>query len=143
MNGPMTTALVLAVGLGALGILTASVQQRTLRDLKARRHVPSDEFAYLRGRYRRRMLTAIVLMVVGGLIAGAYLSGMERRADELGEPRAGVQPAADTPKPEMSDDEKRFVRFWGLYWIGVIVLVFLLFGLAITDAWASRRYWMG
>jgi hypothetical protein len=140
VNDPTTLALALAGGLLALGLVTGAWQVRGLRRLAARPLVPSDERAYLRGKYRRRLLTAVILGVVGALIAGAYLSGMERQADALAAPRAA---AADGAKPEITDDERRFVRLWGLYWIGVLVLVFSLVGLALVDVVATRRYWHG
>jgi hypothetical protein len=141
VNDTAAVALVLAVGLVALGAATGYVQVRGLRALAARKHVPSDEYAYFRNRYRRRLLTGAVLVALGGLIGGAYLSGMERRADQLGEPRqqADADPAE---KPQMTDAEKRFVRIWGVYWILVLVLVFVLVGLAVVDALATRRYWL-
>ena len=140
MNDAAAVALVLAVGLVALGAATGYVQVRGLRALAARKHVPSDEHTYFRNRYRRRLLTAAVLVALGGLIGGAYLSGMERRADQLGAPRqADADPAE---KPQMTDAEKRFVRVWGVYWILVLVLVFVLVGLAVIDALATRRYWL-
>lgn len=140
MTDPMTLALVLAVGLIALGGVSAAFQVRGLRRLAARRHVPSDEYAYFRKRYRRRLLTGAILVAVGGLIAGTYLSGMERQADEL-----KPDPAADVAGAEkkMTPEQKQFVRFWGGYWIVVVVLVFVLLVLAVTDAWATRRYWHG
>ena len=145
MNDPTTLALALAVGLIALGLTSGVLQVRGLRRLAARKHVPSDELTYFRSRYRRRLLTGTILVVIGGLIAGSYLSGMERQADELKpEPQpadvADAGPAAE--KPEMTPEQKRFVRFWGAYWIIVVVLVFALLVLAVTDAWATRRYWL-
>ncbi|MFO0848115.1 MAG: hypothetical protein U0871_06110 [Gemmataceae bacterium] len=139
MNDPAALALVMAVGLVVLGLVTGWWQVRGLRRLAARAHVPSDEYAYLRSKHRRRLLTAGILVTVGGLIGGAYLSGMERQADALGEKRAAPD---DGPKPEMTPEQKQFVRQWGLYWIGVIVLVFALVGLAFVDAVATRRYWL-
>jgi hypothetical protein len=141
VNDASAVALALAAGLILLGTATAYVQVRGLRVLAARKHVPSDEHAYFRNRYRRRLLTGAVLVALGGLIGGAYLSGMERRADQLGEPRrqADADPAE---KPQMTDAEKRFVRVWGIYWILVLVLVFVLVGLAVIDALATRRYWL-
>jgi hypothetical protein len=138
---PTTLALVLATALIALGLVTSWYQARGLHGLAARRHVPSDEYAYFRGRYRRRLLTGAILVSIGALIGGAYLSGMERAADRLGEERP---PAADpdTPKPPMTDAEKQFVRFWGVYWILVLILVFALVSLATIDAVATRRYWL-
>lgn len=141
MNDASAVAVVLAVGLVLLGAATGYVQVRGLRALAARKHVPSDEHTYFRSRYRRRLLTGAVLVALGGLIGGAYLSGMERRADQLAEPRpqADADPAE---RPQMTDAERRFVRIWGVYWILVLVLVFVLVGLAVIDALATRRYWL-
>ena len=145
---PTAMAVVLAVALFGLGLATGIRQVLGLRQLAARRHVPSDEFAYLRNRYRRRLLTAGLLLAVGSLIAGAYLSGMEGRADALGEHRPVAEnepPTPETPaaKREMTEPDRQFVRFWGAYWIVVIVLLFTLVGLAMIDAIAARRYWLG
>ena len=141
MNDAAAVALVLAAGLILLGAATGYVQVRGLRALAARKHVPSDEQAYFRNRYRRRLLTGAVLVALGGLIGGTYLSGMERRADQLGEPRQQAD-ADPTDKPKMTDAEKRFLRFWTAYWAVVLVLVFALVGLALVDALATRRYWL-
>lgn len=141
MNNAMAMALALAAGLILLGVTTGAVQVRGRRRLAARRHVPSDELAYLRGRYRRRLLTGALLVAIGGMIGGAYLSGLERRADGLGEPKPGD---ADRPPAQrkMTDDEKQLFRFWSAYWIVVVVLVFALTVLATIDAWSTRRYWL-
>ncbi len=135
----MTLALALAVGLVLLGLLTGGFQIRGLRQLAERKHVPSDEYAYLRSRYRRRLITGAVLVAIGLQIGGAYLSGLERAADALAEPR---EVAENDQKPPMTDDEKQLVRVWVAYWAGVLVLVFVLFGLALTDSLASRRFWL-
>ena len=139
MNDAMTLALLLAIGLILLGLLTGGVQVRGLRRLAERKHVPSDEYAFLRSRYRRRLLTGIVLVAIGGLIGGAYLSGLEKQADALGAPR---EVAENAEKPPMNEDQKQLVRVWVVYWAGVLVLVFVLIGLAVMDSLASRRYWL-
>jgi uncharacterized protein YjeT (DUF2065 family) len=92
-----------------------------------------------------RFVTALVLLVLGGMLAGAYLSGMERRADALAMPRAnteaGVEAAAGAgERPPLNDADKAFLRFWGLYWVAAVSLVFVLIGLACADAWSTRRY---
>lgn len=140
MNQPMTMALALAVGLVLLGGTTAFFQIRGLRRLAARHHVPSDEYAYLRARFRRRLLTAMLLIGIAALLAGAYLSGMESRADQLGEPRP--VPAEGAEKPKMTEEQKQFFRTWAIYWIVVIGLVFVILILALLDAVATRRYWL-
>lgn len=136
---PMALALVLAAGLLLLGGFTGAAQIRGLRRLRELRHLPSDERTYLTGRYRRRLLTAILLGSVGVLIAGAYLSGLEARTDALTD-----QPLPEgQSRPPLTDAQKDQVRTWGLYWGGVIVLLITLIGLAIQDAVATRRYWYG
>ena len=142
MNDASAVALVLAAGLVLLGALTGYYQLRGLRALAARRLVPSDEYGYFRNRYRRRRVPAAVLVTLGGLIGGASVSGMMRRADELGEPRQLAADADPADKPKMTDAEKRFFRFWTVYWALILVLVFLLVGLAMVDALATRRYWL-
>jgi hypothetical protein len=138
VNDAPAVALALAAGLVLLGAATGYYQVRGLIRLAARKHVPSDEYVYYKNRYRRRLLTGAVLITLGGLIGGAYLSGMERRVDEL----KREQPTGDEPGPGMTDDQKQVVRFWGGYWSLVLVLVFALLGLALVDALATRRYWL-
>ena len=139
MNQPMTLALALGFGLGLLGGLTAYLQYRGLRHLASRSHVPSDEYAYLKSRHRRRLLTGCLLCIIGALLAGAYLSGLETKADELGEARPAP---ADGEKPKMTDEQKQLFRIWAIYWIAVIGLVFTILILALIDAVSTRRYWL-
>lgn len=142
MDPATIAALALAIPLVAFGLVSGALQVHGMRRLRERKHVPSDESAYLRGRYRRRLTAAAVMVTIGALIAGAYLSGMERRADAFGGPKPDEPAAADGgPKPT-ADAARQFARFYGLYWIAVIVLAFVLVGLAVSDAWATRRYWM-
>lgn len=141
MTPEAQSGLVLAAVLVLLGGVTGWFQVRGLGRLRARQHVPSDEFAYLRARHRRRLLTAVLLVVVGGMIGGAYLAGLEARVNELGEKKPDPDP--DAPKPQLTDDQKALLRFWGGYWIVVVLLVFGILGLALADALATRRYALG
>jgi len=127
------TGLLLAVVLILLGVGTAARQFKGLRVLAARTHVPSDEHAYLRTQARRRLLIAGMLFLLGVLIGGSFLSGIEAHATAIGERNHGSEP----PTP----DEKRFVQFYGALWIFIIVMVFAVVGFSILDAWAARRYW--
>jgi hypothetical protein len=135
----MVAALALAIPLVLVGLVSGWQQLRGLRRLRERKLVPSDEAAYLRGRHRRRFVVGALLVLIGGLIAGAFVSGMEARADELGEKKPTD---ANGEKKEMTDEEKQFVWRWGAYWAGVMALTFALIGLAMADGLASRRYWL-
>jgi hypothetical protein len=133
---PMAVALLLAVPLMLLGLGSGLVQLRAWKILLHRKHVPSDERQYLRGRYRRRLFAAMLMMLAGALIACAYLSGLEADADAL------AAPNADGTKKEMTPEDRAFLRWYGAYWIGVILLAFVLVTIALADALATRRYWL-
>jgi hypothetical protein len=134
---PSAVAFALAGPLVVLGAVSGYNQVQGLRVLAARKHVPADEYSYLRNRYRRRLLVAGILVLVGGLIAGAYLSGFEREADRIVEARK----VANAAGGDVSDDDKFVLQLWGGYWVVVISLVFVLLALAVVDAWSTRRYW--
>lgn len=142
MNQAAVVALCLAVPLVGLGLASTVWQLRGLRRLAARSHVPSDEQSYLRRRHRLRLANGVILTLIGGMIAGAYLSGMEARADRG---RAAFVPPAgpDVPDgtvPPPTPEEKLFFRFWSSYWIAVLVLASVLIFCAIADAVETRRY---
>jgi uncharacterized membrane protein YgcG len=143
----VVVGLLLAVCLVVFGVGTAARQRRTIERLREEKYLPSDDRAYLRGQVRRRLATSVLLVILGGMIGGAFLSGMEDRATEIGEQRQkGANPADDPGRPadprQPTEEERQFVRFWGGYWIAISILVFVVVCLAIVDFWATRRYWM-
>jgi hypothetical protein len=139
---PTAAALLLAVPLAVLGGVSGYMQVRGMRRLRGRKHVPSDEAAYLRGRHRRRLIAAGLMVVIAGLIAGSYLFGLEAEADALAAPKPG-EPAPPAGEPRaIPAEDKAIVRFYAAYWAGVIVLTCGLMMIAVSDAWATRRYWL-
>src|SRR5436190_23697943 len=114
---PQVVALLLATVLILFGIVSAYFQLHSRRDLNQRTHVPSDESTYLRGRYRRRLLVSVLLILGGGMIGGAYLFGLEATADTL----KPEQDANGVKKP-MTAQDRQFVPLWGGYWITVILI---------------------
>jgi hypothetical protein len=137
VNSPSAVAFLLAGPLVLLGLVSGYFQLKGRTALAARKHVPDDEYSYLRNRYRRRLLVAGILVLAGGLIAGAYLSGFERRIDGIIEAKRAAQENGG----DITDDDRALLRVWGAYWVVVFSLVFVLLGLAVVDAWATRRFW--
>lgn len=136
--------LLLAVVLVALGAGTAYRQSRVRRRLHEERFLPSDDRAYLRGQVVRRHLIAIILVAIGGMIGWYYVSGMDDRMNAIIDRkvvRPDDNPAPAEPKPADQAD-KDFAKYVGMYWIGILVLVFVVACLAVFDFWATRRYWM-
>jgi hypothetical protein len=77
------------------------------------------------------------------MMAGTFLSGIEKQVDELGksqEAKRKQAEAAGLPPPEMTDEERQLVRLWVGLWITILIFVFLTFSVAIVDIWATRRY---
>jgi hypothetical protein len=138
--------LLIAFTLIGLGVGTIDRQRRTARRLREERFLPSDDRAYLRGQVVRRSLVAVVLVAIGGMIGGYYLSGMDNRANQIADRKKGADPADDPgrpPDPNPADEkDKEFAKFLGIYFIAILVLVFVVACLAVLDFGTTRRYWM-
>lgn len=134
----MIFALFFAVVLLLIAYLSIRKQFRNLRRLKAETHVPSDDRKYLTNQAYRRIVTGVLLVGLAGMLSGAYFSGMERRAEDLGDQKRPVD--EEGKKQQMAQEDKDFVRFYAIWWIGILVLIFLVVSLAIVDLWATRRY---
>jgi MFS family permease len=135
-------AYTLAIGLILFGCIAAWFQRRAGKAFAARTLVPSDEQAYFRGRYRRRFITSILIAILGAMIGGAYLTGLEPSIDKLAAKSPDDPPADPNAVKEMTPEQKQLVRTWGAYWIVVSLMVFVVLGFAFTDAMATRRYWL-
>ena len=141
MNQLAVFAFTLSGGLMLFGCIAAWFQIQARKKFSTRVHVPSDEQAYFRGRYRRRLITSILIAVIGALIGGAYLSGLEPNIDKLTN-QTDDPPAEPGVVKELSPEQKQLVRTWGAYWIVVSLLVFVVLGFGFADAMATRKYWL-
>jgi len=130
----MIFALLFAAILLPLALVSIRRQVRTLERLRSHLLMPSDERTYLCRQVYRRFAIGILLLGLSGMLAGTYLSGMEERADQLGQRNRAEDP------PDKAVEARDFARFYSLYWISVLVLLFLVVSLAIVDLWATRRY---
>ncbi|MCS6863853.1 MAG: hypothetical protein RMJ56_03980 [Gemmataceae bacterium] len=130
----MVVGLLLAAALVLVGTWTALRQRQALRRLADEPFVAPADRTYRERQARRRMATSGLLVIIGGLIAGYYFSGMDARMDAI-----PARQEADEPPAEA---DRRFTQFVALYWAGVMGLVFVAMCLAIVDFWATRKYWM-
>jgi hypothetical protein len=138
----VVVGLLLAAGLVLVGVLTALRQRRALRALAEESYVADADRNYRRGQAIRRTITSVLLVAIGGLIAGYYLSGMDARMDAIAKRnQTGAPPQEGEPDPQAESD-KQFTKLVGFYWIGVLLLVFVATCLAVLDFWATRKYWM-
>jgi hypothetical protein len=123
------------------GALAAHRQRRALRELAGEPFLADEDLRYRRGQARRRMATSGLLVLIGGLIAGYYFSGMDARMDAIPErPKPGA-PQEGEPDPQAESD-KQFTKLVALYWSVILGVLFVAVCLAVYDFWATRRYWM-
>jgi hypothetical protein len=76
------------------------------------------------------------MVILAGLLIGSYLLGQERRATEL------IKAERPAPAAATSDEQKRFVNQYSLFWIVFSLVLLGLVWLAFIDLWAIRRYAM-
>lgn len=131
----MIVALIFSGLLVLIAVLSIHRQLGNLKKLRTP-NLPSDEYRYRRNLAYRRLVTGALLLILAGLIAGAFLSGMVRQADEIGN-RVRAE-GEDRPPP--SPEEKEFLRQFVIVWASILVLIFVIISLAVIDMWATRKY---
>lgn len=137
----MVVGLILAAGLILAGAITALRQKRALRAIADEQFLADEDRRYRRGQALRRIATSGILVVIGGMIGGYYLSGMDERMNNIPERNKIGAPQEGEPDPRAEAD-KQFTKLVGFYWIGVLGLVFVAVCFAVFDFWATRKYWM-
>jgi hypothetical protein len=138
----VVVGIILAASLILAGTITALRQQRALRALTAETFLADEDRRYRRGQAMRRTFTSGLLVVIGAMIGGYYLSGMDDRMNAIPERnKIGAPPQEGEPDPQAESD-KQFTKLVGFYWIGVMGLVFVAVCLAVFDFWVTRKYWM-
>jgi hypothetical protein len=133
----MIVAMVFAGFLLLLALFSIRFQIRTLKRLRDESHMASDERSYLRNQAYRRMLTSVLILGLAGMLSGAYLSGLEQRAEEIGQKKPANE---EGEKPPVRQEDKDFLPVYMFYWGTTLFLIFLVVSLAIVDIVATRRY---
>lgn len=136
----MVLGLIFAALLAALGVGTGLRQVNTLKRVRTEPYMPPEDRTYFRRQAVRRLAVSAMLLVVGGMIAFYFLSGMDARMDAIPERnKPGGLAAADDPQ---AGADKEFTKLVGTYWIVVILLLGVVVGIALIDFYATRKYWM-
>lgn len=134
----MIFALIFAAVLLLIAVLSIRKQFDNLRRLRSESHIPSDDRRYLTNQARRRIVMGALLFVLAGMLVGTYFSGLDRRAEKAEAEKLQDKEAGE--KKPMPEDDRAFIRFWGMFVIGLCIVLFLVISLAIVDIAATRRY---
>ena len=129
----MAAAFILSFVLAAIAVVSLRFQVRNWRRLRGE-SLASDDRRYLRGLAQRRTVNAVLLLVLSGMLAGAYLSGGQQELNRIAGLKFQEPPAERTPE----DDE--FVKSWIVYWSVFLVLLFFVVAIAIADYAATSLY---
>jgi hypothetical protein len=129
----MAAAFFLSFVLAAIAAVSLRYQVRNFRRLRTE-SLASDDRRYVRGVARRRTVNAVLLLVLAGMLAGAYLSGGQQELNRIAGLKLQDPPAERTPE----DDE--FVKSWAIYWSVFLVLLFFVVAVAVADYTATSLY---
>jgi hypothetical protein len=131
--------LCFAVVLGLLGVGAGRRQLATLKRVSEEPYMAVEDRHYFLRQARRRLGISALMLIVGGMIAVYYLSGMDARMDAIPERlKQGGQPLPDDPRAR---EDLEFTRFVAIYWAIVIAMLGVVLGIAVVDVWATRKYW--
>ncbi|HTU17521.1 MAG TPA: hypothetical protein VMG10_05610 [Gemmataceae bacterium] len=130
---------VLVLVLLCTSILYIVRQIVTLRRLRAAEEMGLEERAYLHSRARRRIVSSILLLLLGVMLAGALVY-LEAPAQRLADAQAAKEQQGDTTP--LSPEQKPFARLYTAFWILFLLILMAVIFLAALDFWATRRYGM-
>jgi hypothetical protein len=133
----ITFGAVLVLVLMFVAILYTVRQVVTLRRLRVSEEMALEDRTYLHGRARRRLVTSLLMLLLGLMLAGALVY-LEVPAQRLAEDQAAKEQQGDTTPlaPEM----REFARFYAWFWIIFLLILMAVVFLAALDYWATRRY---
>jgi hypothetical protein len=129
--------VVLILVLLFVAVLYTVRQVAALRRLRAAEEMALEERAYLHGRAWRRLVTSLLLFLLGVMLAAALVY-LEAPAQRLAEEQAAKEQQGDTTP--LAPEQREFARFYAWFWIFFLLILMAVVFLAALDYWATRRY---
>ncbi len=133
----MSAAFIISGLLLIFGVFSIYWQIKNLRTLR-KKNIPSDDRRYRRKQAIFRLVNGFLLIVLASMIAGAFLSGMEQRATELGNRHDHRQEGE--PRQPPSEEDRQLLRLYYWYWMSLLICLFLVLSIAIVDLCSTRLY---
>jgi hypothetical protein len=121
----------------SVAILYIVRQIVALRRLRATEEMALEEREYLHGRARRRLVTSLLLFLLGIMLAGALVY-LEAPAQRLAEEQAAKEQQGD--KTPLAPEKREFAQFYAWFWILFLLILMAVVFLAALDYWTTRRY---
>ena len=87
-----------------------------------------------RNQIHRRLVSALLLLIIAGLVTVVHLGGWEEKTGLLAAANDG------NASSNFTVDERRDLRIWGGLWLAILLLLLAVLVLAGFDFWSIRRY---
>jgi hypothetical protein len=133
----LTYAVLIVVVLLGLAVYFAARQWQTLRRLARQPDLPRDDRRFQKAQALRRLFSSGLMILLAGMLVGTYLVGQEHHAQELGQHQAG---ATDDGDRQPSETDRQFLTRYGTFWMAMVLILFLLVGMAFLDYLSIRRF---
>ena len=139
---PFVAWLLVVVTLGIAAVFGRQ-QMRTLRWLRTNEDLSEEDRSYFRKQAIRRLFGCGLLVAIGLMIAGYYVSGLDDWVTMMGkraDAKAGERVAEEGVPPKEDPELQRTKHFFAIYLIVVLLLLLALVIVAGMDYWAIRQY---
>ncbi|GIW82298.1 MAG: hypothetical protein KatS3mg105_4105 [Gemmatales bacterium] len=113
-------------------------QWKNLRRLRVPAGLDADERRYQIRQSARRLATCVLMVALGAMIAGSYLTGLNNRASTLRQ--AEEDAANDAEATAARAAQRRYLNFLSIYWICALIMIFAMMCLALFDLLEIRRF---
>jgi heme/copper-type cytochrome/quinol oxidase subunit 2 len=132
--------VVLVIVLGLLGISAYFIwrQRRTLRYLQEAHDLSDEDRLYLRNQAWRRLGCCTLMVILAALLDGAYLLGLQDQFNALS--TLGDEMRAAGQEPVLTAEQERFLGFYSLYWMVILLVLLGTLVVAGWDFWAIFRF---
>lgn len=125
---------VFSVLLLGLAVYFGRRQLQVLRTLRQPHELSVDDHRYFRRQARRRLICSILMVFLAGMLLGTIFFEAELR--ELSRQMEALRERAVEPAGELNDTARWFL----VYWILALLLLFAIIMFAAVDVWAILRY---
>jgi hypothetical protein len=137
VSDPQIIATVVLVALLlAWAVFSAWRQVQTLRTLPDAENLPPEDLRYLRRQAWLRLVNSGLMVALAVLLALSFY--VEKPAQALIDEGNAARERGE--EPEDTAEHRLFVKYYGAYWISVLLLLLGMVSIALHDMLAIRRF---
>jgi hypothetical protein len=128
--------VVLIVLLGGLAGYFAWRQLQTLRGVARNDNLPAEDRKYFRRQAWRRLVGCGLMLALLALMGGSFF--IEGKAEQVAAEKKAARDRGEAG--DLDPEQRLFMKFYGGYWIVILLFVIGLVAIAFADLVSIRRY---